>query len=275
MSCNTRRVRELFALPQQRPRPMPGALEAKIIHTVFPTHPGTITLITGPSGGGKSRLLSHLQRHARRQGIQWIDPRDFTLPARPVIDCMTDLFQPADINAAEHMPDAGSSRDIEKSLELLSRVGLAEAWTYLQTPRTLSDGQRWRLLLAMSLARASHTSQSQSAGLSSPETSPERLDKKSVATAIIATDEFAALLDRVTAAVVARTLRRTISATGNTNNNISNTAGLSAIVVTSHDDLIDALNPDVVVVCDFGAYHITQRATRNSSLAHQPSSPSC
>jgi len=273
MPCSTtHRVRELFALPPRRPTIARATIDADLIRQIIPTLPGQITLITGASGGGKSRLLAHLrrqvaQRVARRvaqraerptaqrpthetkqepeqetaQGnTLWIDPRDFALPARPVIDCVLDVMQTPRESKL-------SPRPIEAALELLSRVGLAEAWTYLQTPRTLSDGQRWRLLLAMSLARATRSERS----LAYSET-PQ---SKSVATAIIATDEFAALLDRVTAAVVSRTLRRTIDAAAN----------LSAIVVTSHDDLIDALKPDVVVVCDFGSYHVTRRATLNRS----------
>src|SRR5204863_8195276 len=58
---------------------------------------------------------------------------------------------------------------------------------------------------------------------------------------ILLIDEFAALLDRVTAAIVARCLRRAVSSTPR----------LCAIVATSHHDLTAALMPDVIVNCDF------------------------
>jgi ABC-type ATPase with predicted acetyltransferase domain len=55
-------------------------------------------------------------------------------------------------------------------------------------------------------------------------------------------DEFAALLDRVTACIVARCLRRAIDRSN---------GRACAIVATSHDDLVRALLPDIVVNCDF------------------------
>ena len=97
---------------------------------------------------------------------------------------------------------------------------MGEAWSYLRLPSELSDGQRWRL----KLARALWTAQA------------------SDAPAIIACDEFAAVLDRVTAMVASRCLRRVIDAKPT----------LSAVVATAHDDLGPALRPDVVAWCDFG-----------------------
>src|SRR5205085_438875 len=112
----------------------------------------------------------------------------------------------------------------QDALRSLSRVGLAEVWTYLRTPAELSEGQRWRLRLALALV------------------SPTRCPRT-----ILACDEFAAKLDRVSASVVARTLRRTICGSGK----------VSAIVATSHDDLIRALEPDVIVRCDFGRVSVS------------------
>ncbi|HEV7300830.1 MAG TPA: hypothetical protein VGN72_15800 [Tepidisphaeraceae bacterium] len=114
--------------------------------------------------------------------------------------------------------------DIEAALMLLARFGLGEAHTYLQPPNTLSDGQRWRLRLA----RAVHDAPPKS---------------------ILIADEFAAILDRVTAHVVARALRRAIDASPR----------LGAIVATSHDDLGGALVPDLVVRCDFNSITWTRR----------------
>jgi ABC-type ATPase with predicted acetyltransferase domain len=113
---------------------------------------------------------------------------------------------------------------------MLSRVGLAEAWTYLRTPRELSEGQRWRLKVAIAIANADARARDQN---------PRRT--------ILICDEFAAVLDRVTACVVARALRRTIDSA----------RGISAILATSHDDLIDALRPDLRIKCDFGTVHVS------------------
>jgi ABC-type ATPase with predicted acetyltransferase domain len=68
---------------------------------------------------------------------------------------------------------------------------------------------------------------------------------------ILISDEFAALLDRVTAAIVARCLRRAISASDN----------LGAIVATSHEDLMGALAPDTIIHCDFREIEVSRRKT--------------
>jgi hypothetical protein len=121
--------------------------------------------------------------------------------------------------------------DIAGALMLLARFGLGEAHTYLRPPALLSDGQQWRLRLA----RALHDSP---------------------ASATLVADEFAALLDRVTAHVVARALRRAIDASPQR----------SAIVATSHDDLEGALLPDVVVRCDFGRATVERREWQARSV---------
>lgn len=170
--------------------------------------PGQIVLIGGPSGSGKTSLLRQIQSHlADRSQYHCIDLAGVALPDRPVIDCFDSQFS------------------LDEVLHLLSRVGLAEAWTYLRTPGELSEGQRWRLRLgiAMSLARQ--------AMMSDKPRQP-----------VLLCDEFAAVLDRVTAAVVSHALRRAISAE----------SGLCAVLATSHEDLADALRPDRTVRCDFG-----------------------
>ncbi|HMB96295.1 MAG TPA: hypothetical protein VKK61_09675, partial [Tepidisphaeraceae bacterium] len=117
-----------------------------------------ILLITGPSGAGKSSLLRLLQQ----QSSDAQDLLQIPLPDRPLVDCFARL-------------------PLDEVLALLSRVGLAEAWSYLRTPCELSDGQRWRFRLAIALWQA-----------------------QSHRNPILIADEFAALLDRITAAVVAR-----------------------------------------------------------------------
>jgi len=72
------------------------------------------------------------------------------------------------------------------------------------------------------------------------------LEKSGRKGGILICDEFAAVLDRVTAKVVARCLRRAVSAD----------ARIGAVVATSHEDLIEALSADVVVQCDFGRVEV-------------------
>jgi ABC-type ATPase with predicted acetyltransferase domain len=136
------------------------------------------------------------------------------LPHRPVIELFPGL-------------------PLEKALELLSRVGLAEAHTYLLPPAKLSAGQRWRLRVALAIAR--------------PEMAVAR--HWAVGTGhcfCLVCDEFAAVLDRVTAAIVAHALRRVVD----------QGSGLCAILATSHDDVVRGLRPDWVVECEFGKVEV-------------------
>jgi ABC-type ATPase with predicted acetyltransferase domain len=61
---------------------------------------------------------------------------------------------------------------------------------------------------------------------------------------LLVCDEFAVLLDRVSAATVARSLRRAIDRLGRVG------VPLAAAVATSHDDLRPALLPDRVRWCE-------------------------
>lgn len=115
---------------------------------------------------------------------------------------------------------------IESALAHLSRVGLAEAHCYLLPPGRLSDGQRWRLRIAMALSRES--------------------DRR----CCLICDEFASLLDSITAAVVARVLRRAVSASPK----------LCAIVASSRGDIANALSADVIIRCDFGKVEVWKKA---------------
>jgi ABC-type ATPase with predicted acetyltransferase domain len=124
--------------------------------------------------------------------------------------------------------DCFPRRSLESTLQLLAGVGLADAQAWLRPANRLSDGQQFRFRLARAIdfaERASH-----------PVT--------------LVCDEFAALLDRVTACVVAASLRRTID---------RSSGRLAAIVATSHDDIERPLKPDVVVRCDFGVASVTRR----------------
>ncbi|MEL7239943.1 MAG: hypothetical protein AAGK78_13890 [Planctomycetota bacterium] len=61
---------------------------------------------------------------------------------------------------------------------------------------------------------------------------------------LLVADEFAAVLDRTTAKLVARALRRTVDRLSRVG------VPVAAVVATSHDDLVDALCPDTAHWCD-------------------------
>lgn len=108
-------------------------------------------------------------------------------------------------------------------LAQLAACGLAEARITLRTPAELSDGQRARFRLAYAMNATK---------------SPLMID------------EFAALLDRPLAKVLAYNLRRIVSR-----------SGVGAFVATTHEDVMVDLNPDVLVRCrGEGLIEVTRRA---------------
>lgn len=104
---------------------------------------------------------------------------------------------------------------LDEALNWLGTAGLSDAFALLRRPEELSDGQRYRFGLALALAQR-----------------PK----------VICIDEFCAALDRISAAVVAHNVRRCADRTG-----------MSFIIATSHDDLLEDLDPDVVVIKHLGS----------------------
>jgi ABC-type ATPase with predicted acetyltransferase domain len=160
---------------------------------------GEIALVCGPSGGGKSALLRALRPRLERPAIS----TDAVLPATACVDCFPQLR-------------------LTRALALLGRFGLGEVWTYLRQTADLSEGEQFRLRLAMAFARA------RAGG------------------GVLLVDEYASCLDRITARVISRNLRQAITARSR----------VSAVVVTAHDDLREALAPDWVITCDFGHWSL-------------------
>jgi uncharacterized protein len=106
---------------------------------------------------------------------------------------------------------------VEARLDNLSACGLSEARLLLRTPAELSDGQRYRFRLAYAL------------------------DHKPP---FILADEFAAMLDRTLAKVLAFNIRKLAARTG-----------VGFLLATTHEDLAEDLNPDLHVRC-LGDAHI-------------------
>lgn len=96
-----------------------------------------------------------------------------------------------------------------EATELLALAGISDAYLFIRSPSELSDGQRYRFRLAKLLE--------------------EDAD-------VWVADEFGAVLDRVTAKVVAFNLQK-----------IARRHNKTLILATTHTDLIDELGPDLII----------------------------
>jgi ABC-type lipoprotein export system ATPase subunit/GNAT superfamily N-acetyltransferase len=158
--------------------------------------PKDIVYITGDSGSGKSVLLKALEKDIRQDlGLTCINIADIKPPLnKPLIETV--------------------GRSLEEALELLSRVGLNDAFLFLRTYEQLSDGQKYRYKIAKMIE-----SQAQ----------------------FWIMDEFAATLDRDTAKIVAYNLQK-----------LARQQGKAVIAATTHTDLFEDLNPSVHIHKRFG-----------------------
>lgn len=164
---------------------------------------GRVVFITGPSGSGKSLLLGLIDKALRdREGVRVIRFDQLPDPPdRPLVDC----FDPV---------------PLEQVLQTLSLAGLNDAFVMLRKPSELSDGQRYRLRLAQTMRLVADGSAGSSPRL-----------------CVMLADEFGATLDRLTAAVIARNVRKWTRRQGH----------VCFIAATTHDDLLEPLEPDVLI----------------------------
>jgi len=104
----------------------------------------------------------------------------------------------------------GVGKDIKEAIEILSLCGLNDAFLFLRRFKELSDGQKYRYKLAKLV---------------------NCRDK-----AVWLVDEFCASLDRVMARVVAYLFQK-----------IARRLGKTVVVATTHDDLFEDFQPDILV----------------------------
>jgi ABC-type ATPase with predicted acetyltransferase domain len=155
-----------------------------------------IVYITGDSGSGKSVLLKALEKDIRQDleltciNIADIKPE----PNKPLIETV--------------------GKSLEEALELLSRVGLNDAFLFLRTYEQLSDGQKYRYKIAKMIESGAQ---------------------------FWILDEFAATLDRDTAKIVAYNLQK-----------LARQQGKAVLAATTHTDLFEDLNPSVYIYKKFG-----------------------
>lgn len=100
-------------------------------------------------------------------------------------------------------------RSTADAMRLLSKAGLNDAYLFIRKPSELSDGQRYRFRLAKMIESGAE---------------------------VWVADEFAAILDRVTATAVAYNIRR-----------LAASVGATVIVATTHTDLKQDLSPSIYV----------------------------
>jgi uncharacterized protein len=144
-----------------------------------------IVYITGQSGSGKSVLLRELARQLSEAGKKVVNIDQIILAEKPIVELV--------------------GENIQESLEILAKAGLNDAYLFIRKPSELSDGQRYRLRLA--LLMVSNTD-------------------------VWVADEFGAILDRTTAKIIAFSISK-----------YARQLGKTLIVATTHTDLEDELAP--------------------------------
>ncbi|WP_456868304.1 ATP-binding cassette domain-containing protein [Galbibacter sp. BG1] len=100
-----------------------------------------------------------------------------------------------------------------EATDLLAKAGISDAWIYIRKPSELSDGQRYRLKLAKIMEQDAD---------------------------VWIADEFGAVLDRVTAKIVAFNIQK-----------IARRLGKTFMVATTHTDLAEELGPDLTITKRF------------------------
>lgn len=154
---------------------------------------GDVVYITGQSGSGKSLLLRGLAAQMDEQGKRVVDLDKITFADKPVIDQL-----------------GATTVD---ATDLLAKAGISDAYIYLRKPSELSDGQRYRLKLALVMGTPAD---------------------------VWVADEFGAVLDRVTAKAVAFNMQK-----------VARSLGKTFIVATTHTDLKEELAPSLMVTKRF------------------------
>ena len=168
------------------------AQKFKVLDAELKIAPTDVVYITGDSGSGKSVLLRAIRADL---GEEAIDLSEVAVdPDKPLIETV--------------------GATVEQGLELLSKVGLNDAFLFLRTYSQLSDGQKYRYRIAKLIESGKQW---------------------------WLMDEFAACLDRDTAKIIAFNLQK-----------IARQQGKAVIAATTHGDLQKDLKPSVLVHKRFG-----------------------
>lgn len=104
-------------------------------------------------------------------------------------------------------------RSTVDATDLLAKAGISDAWIYIRKPSELSDGQRYRLKLAKIMEQDAD---------------------------VWIADEFGAVLDRVTAKIVAFNIQK-----------VARRLGKTFMVATTHTDLSEELGANLKIIKRF------------------------
>jgi ABC-type lipoprotein export system ATPase subunit/GNAT superfamily N-acetyltransferase len=175
--------------------------------------PGDVVLFTGASGSGKSTIIKLLTQPKHKlknsMDISGIIEGVRGYKRSNLVGLLSNQWD-------DNLPLIDQVGDsLAGAINLLNKVGLAEAHLYLKRPTEISEGQKYRF--AVSLLCSS---------------------KKPIWVA----DEFASTLDPETAAIVARGLRR-----------MANQFGATLILAAPHiDSFVESLLPNTIVRLSWG-----------------------
>jgi ABC-type ATPase with predicted acetyltransferase domain len=192
-----------------------GLSECEPPHTVcenltLDVRPGDLVLFVGPSGTGKSSIMRAV---AAQLGA--LDALALPLPDAPLIDALPGT--------------------VEARMSALAACGLSEARLLMRTPDELSEGQRYRFRLCFGLTELGARSAERGTNTEDDSAVPRSEFR---APRFLMVDEFTAALDRTLARVVAFNVRKLVTR-----------AGVGLLCATAHEDVIDDLQPDVLVRC--------------------------
>lgn len=178
--------------------------------------PGTVTLLVGPSGAGKTLLLEALTGERRIQPGKNGNRVQLEGSIKKPPNARIGTLRP--IRSQRPLVDVLGGKDAGRAMYLMNMAGLSEAYLYLRRFEELSAGQKYRAMVARLLDSRCN---------------------------LWIADEFCAALDPITAFLVSQNLRRLAAKFGAT----------LVVAAAAWGDFLEALRPDTVVQLMSGREH--------------------
>jgi energy-coupling factor transporter ATP-binding protein EcfA2 len=223
---------------------------------------GSVILLTGPSGSGKSSALSAIESHFAPP-----PPAQSAHQLQPSFEQGADPFQPPPLPRGDRggsplnvqqvefsvdcaiIDEVAPHADLAEAASILTACGLGEASLWLRPYAALSEGEKFRARLARAISlQANIEAANNGVHPNAPTNRPpsqggpqwgkdsQRAVVGSQSPPILICDEFCSGLHRRAAKAIAHNLRKLVSR-----------RGLCVVVACSTDDLIADLDPDTVV----------------------------